>query len=134
MTAKLIDPRPECALCGHKSHFLGPHLAQEHGIAIAMHMAAMPVAQMASVHCAAATENFVVLENHYVDVPWWNNIVTGLPDPIIQDGFMMVPDTPGLGIELNEEVVTEHLSGNDPGYFEPTNEWDDMRSHDRLWS
>lgn len=109
-------------------------LAQEHGIAMAMHMAAMPVAQMASVHCAAATENFVVLENHYVDVPWWNDIVTGLPDPIIQDGFMMVPDTPGLGIELNEEVVTEHLSGKDPGYFEPTEEWNDIRSHDRLWS
>ncbi len=109
-------------------------LAQEHGIAMAMHMAAMPVAQMASVHCAAATENFMVLENHYVDVPWWNDIVTGLPEPIIQDGFMMVPDTPGLGIELNEEVVTEHLSGKDPGYFEPTEEWNDMRSHDRLWS
>ena len=41
-------------------------LAQEHGIAMAMHMAGTPVCAMASVHCAAATENFLVLENHSV--------------------------------------------------------------------
>ena len=109
-------------------------LAQEHGIAMAMHMAAMPVAQMASVHCAAATENFIALENHYVDDPWWNDIVTGLPNPIIQDGYMSVPDTPGLGIDLNEEAIKEHINQKHPGYFEPTTEWDDEWSHDRLWS
>jgi len=109
-------------------------LAQEHGIAMAMHMAAMPIAQMASVHCAAATENFVVLENHYVDVPWWNDIVSGLPDTIIQDGYMMVTEAPGLGIELNDEAVKEHISDKDPGFFEPTDAWNDVRSHDRLWS
>ncbi|MBI1923190.1 mandelate racemase/muconate lactonizing enzyme family protein, partial [Candidatus Poribacteria bacterium] len=49
-------------------------LAQEHGIAMAMHMAGTPVCAMASVHCAAATENFLVLENHSVDVPWWNEM------------------------------------------------------------
>lgn len=109
-------------------------LAQEHGIAMAMHMAAMPVAQMASVHCAAATENFVALENHHVDVPWWNDIVTGLPNPIIQDGYIAVPEAPGLGIDLNEKVVKEHISGKDPGYFEPTTEWDGESTWDRLWS
>ena len=109
-------------------------LAQEYGIAMAMHMAAMPIAQMASVHCAAATENFVVLENHYVDVPWWNDIVSGLPDTIIQDGYMMVTEAPGLGIELNDEAVKEHISDKDPGFFEPTDAWNDVRSHDRLWS
>lgn len=30
----------------------------------------------------------------------------------------MVPETPGLGVELNEEVVRKHLRF--PGYFEPT--------------
>ncbi len=109
-------------------------LAQEHGIAMALHMAAMPVAQMASVHCAAATENFIALENHYVDEPWWNEIVTGLSNPIIQDGFMAVPDAPGLGIDLNEEAIGEHINQDQPGYFEPTPEWDSERSHDRLWS
>jgi L-alanine-DL-glutamate epimerase-like enolase superfamily enzyme len=89
---------------------------------------------MASVHCAAATENFLVLENHSVDVPWWNEMVIGLPNPIIQNGYIDVPETPGLGIDLNPEVIQAHLHPSDSGYFEPTTEWDNERSHDRLWS
>ena len=108
--------------------------AQEYGISMALHMSAMPVAQMASVHCAAATENFIALEHHHVDVPWWDDLVTGLPKPSVQDGYMTVPDAPGLGIELNEEAIREHISEKDPGYFEPTDEWNALRSHDRLWS
>ncbi len=110
-------------------------LAQEHGVAMAMHMAMSPVAAMASVHCAAATENFLVLENHSVDVPWWNQIVTGLPDPIIQNGFIQVPDKPGLGFDgLNEDLIRQHLDPREPGYFEPTDSWNDERAHERLWS
>lgn len=108
--------------------------AQEYGISMALHMSAMPVAQMASVHCAAATENFIALEHHHVDVPWWDDLVAGLPKPSVQDGYMTVPDAPGLGIELNEETIREHISEKDPGYFEPTDEWNALRSHDRLWS
>ena len=109
-------------------------LAEEHGIAMALHMAGTPVCAMASVHCAAATSNFMVLENHSVDNLWWDGMVTGLPNPIIQDGYITVPETPGLGIELNEEVVKEHLHANETGYFVQTTEWDSERSHDRLWS
>ncbi len=109
-------------------------LAEEHGIAMALHMAGTPVCAMASVHCAAATSNFMVLENHSVDNPWWDEMVTGLPNPIIQDGYITVPDTPGLGIDLNEEVIKEHLHSSETGYFLPTSEWDKERSHDRLWS
>ena len=109
-------------------------LAQEHGIAMAMHMAGSPISFMASVHCAAATENFLILENHSVDVPWWNELVTGLPNPIIQNGYVAVPEAPGLGLDLNPEVIQAHLDPRDPGYFEPTTEWDVEWSHDRLWS
>lgn len=108
--------------------------AQEYGISMALHMSAMPVAQMASVHCAAATENFIALEHHHVDVSWWDDLATGLPKPAIQDGFMTVPDAPGLGVELNEEAIREHISEKDPGYFESTDAWNELRSHDRLWS
>ncbi len=109
--------------------------AQEHGIAMAMHMAGSPVAALASVHCAAATENFLVLENHSVDEPKWNDLITGLPNPLIQDGYIAVPETPGLGFEdLNEAMIREHIDPDHPGYFEPTDEWDSERSHDRLWS
>jgi len=97
-------------------------------------MAGTPVCAMASIHCAAATENFLVLENHSVDDPEWNELVTGLPNPIIQDGFMEVPDTPGLGIELNPDAIKRNLHPDESEYFGPTTEWDKERSHDRLWS
>ena len=100
---------------------------------MAMHFAGTPVSFMANVHCAAATENFLSLEHHSIDVPWWEDMVTGLPKPLVQNGFATVPEKPGLGIELNEEVVKQHLM-KDSGYFEPTPEWDKERSNDRLWS
>jgi L-alanine-DL-glutamate epimerase-like enolase superfamily enzyme len=109
-------------------------LAQDHGIAMAMHMAGSPIACMASVHCAAATENFLALENHSIDTPWWNEMVIGLSNPIIQNGYIDVPEAPGLGIDLNPDVLKAHLDPKDPGYFEPTTEWDNEWSHDRLWS
>ncbi|MDF1514887.1 MAG: mandelate racemase/muconate lactonizing enzyme family protein [Anaerolineae bacterium] len=110
-------------------------LAQEHGVAMAVHMAESPIACMAAVHSIAATENFLALENHSIDTPWWDDMVNGLPNPIIQNGFINVPDTPGLGIEsLNDDVIKEHLDPNDPGLWESTDEWDLDFSHDRLWS
>jgi L-alanine-DL-glutamate epimerase-like enolase superfamily enzyme len=107
---------------------------QEYGVGMAMHFAGSPVSCMANVHCAAATENFMVLENHSVDVPWWNDLVEGVEKPIVSKGFIKVPQKPGLGVTLNDEVMKKHLSPNDPGYFEPTKEWDRDRSNDRLWS
>ena len=109
-------------------------LAQEYGVSMAMHMAGTPVSTMASVHCAAATENFIALEHHFTDVPFWNDLIDGVPKPIIQNGFIPVPEAPGLGFTLNEAAVREHLVEFDKGFFEPTPEWDDVRSWDRLWS
>lgn len=106
--------------------------AQEYGVAMAMHFAGSPISCMANVHCAAATENFLVMENHSVDVPWWNDLVDGVEKPIVNKGFITVPDKPGLGITLNEEVVKQHLL--EPGYFEPTPQWNVDRTNDRLWS
>jgi len=106
--------------------------AQELGVPMAMHFAGSPISCMANAHCAAATENFLVLENHSVDVPWWNDLVEGVEKPIVNKGFMTVPNGPGLGVTLNEAVVKQHLG--EPGYFEPTTEWDRERSNDRHWS
>ena len=106
--------------------------AQEFGIPMAMHFAGSPVSCMANVHCAAATENFLVLENHSVDVPWWSDLVDGVEKPIVNHGYIRVPDKAGLGVTLNEAAVKQHLL--EPGYFEPTPEWNRERSHDRTWS
>jgi L-alanine-DL-glutamate epimerase-like enolase superfamily enzyme len=109
--------------------------AEEKGVAMAMHFAGTPVAFMANVHCAAATQNFLALEHHNIDLPYWENYVkTVNKKPLIENGFAHVPDTPGLGIELNDEVLKQHLDPKDQTYFEPTPQWNEKRSWDRLWS
>ena len=122
--------------------------AQQRGIPMALHQAGSPVVAMANVHCAAATEGFIGLEMHSVDNPWWDDLVTGETDKIINNGFVKVPESPGLGIELNEDAVKEHLNTNPDGWggssteleiyptgaFEPTDEWTNLDSHDRTWS
>jgi L-alanine-DL-glutamate epimerase-like enolase superfamily enzyme len=110
--------------------------AEEKGIAMAMHQAGTPVSFMANVHCAAATQNFLALEHHSVDVPWWEGLVkTTDGRKLIDKGYAPVPLTaPGLGIELVDDEVKKHLHASDQTYFGPTKEWDEKRSHDRTYS
>ena len=111
-------------------------LAQDYGVAMAMHFAGSPVSFLANIHCAAATENFYVLENHSVDLPWWEDLIDGIDKPMIVDGYAPVPEAPGLGFgELNEEAIRERMDASRrEGYFDPTDEWNDERSRDHLWS
>ncbi len=116
-----------------QTHKIGD-MAFQNGVPMAMHFAGTPVACMANVHCAAATRNFLALENHSLDVPFWQDLVTGIEKPIINRGYIKVPDTPGLGITLNDDVVKQHLRPG-TGYFEPTPMWDEVQSlDDALWS
>jgi L-alanine-DL-glutamate epimerase-like enolase superfamily enzyme len=126
---------PDLATCGGilETKKIGD-LAMEHGISMALHMAGTPISTLASVHCAAATENFIALEHHFADVPFWSSLVSGVPQPLIEHGYIRVPDAPGLGFDLNADVIREHLVPEDSGYFEPTPQWDSKRSWDRLWS
>jgi L-alanine-DL-glutamate epimerase-like enolase superfamily enzyme len=81
--------------------------AEEHGVAMAMHQAGTPVSFMANVHCAAATQNFLALEHHSIDLPWWESLVkTTDGRKLITKGFCESSSfCSWLGIELNEEVV-----------------------------
>jgi L-alanine-DL-glutamate epimerase-like enolase superfamily enzyme len=90
----------------------------------AVHCCVSPLATIANVHAIATIRDFIALErdNVYFDLPWWQDLVTGIPKPIIQNGSIPVPQAPGLGVELNEEVVKQHLRV--PGYFEPTPQYD----------
>jgi L-alanine-DL-glutamate epimerase-like enolase superfamily enzyme len=139
--AKLIDMgavdmiHPDLASAGGliETKKIGDY-AHEHGVAMAMHFAGSPVCFMANVHTAAASENFIALEHHSLDVPWWETLGTKVDStPFVDHGFAHVPDTPGLGVELNDEVVRAHLRPGS-GYFDPTPDWDTVRSNDRLWS
>ena len=137
---ELIDQRavdmiqPDLATAGGilETKRIGDY-AQERGVPMAMHFAGSPVSFMANVHCAAATENVVALEHHGVDVPWWEDLVTGVEKPLNQKGLVRVPETPGLGVELNLEVVKQHLARGEE-CFGPTDEWNSRDSNDRLWS
>jgi len=119
----IIQPDPETSGALLETKRITDYAAM-HGIPTVLHFAGSPVGCMASVHLAATIKNFIVMENHAVDMPWWQDLVTGPPKPIIQNGYITVPDTPGLGVELNEAVVKEHLRY--PGYFEPTPVFDDF--------
>ncbi len=119
----LIQPDPETSGALRETKRIADH-AEEHGIQTVLHFAGSPVGCMASVHTACTLRNFVVMENHAVDMPWWQDLVNGPKKPIIQNGYIPVPDTPGLGVELNDEVVKQHLRY--PGYFEPTPMYDDF--------
>lgn len=111
-------------------------LAQEYGVTMAIHMAETPVACLAAVHSAAATENFLALEFHSNDVDWWEDLVEFKDKPIVNHGFIKVPELPGLGIEgLNDDIIQEHIDKEKiPGLWEATDDWNDSYSHDRLWS
>jgi len=126
---------PDLATAGGilETHKIGD-MAEQYGVPMAMHFAGTPVSCMANVHCAAATQNFLALENHSLDVPWWSSMAqeyTGAP--IVNHGWIEVPDRPGLGVTLNEDVVRQHLVPG-TGYFDPTTQWNEERSWDRLWS
>jgi L-alanine-DL-glutamate epimerase-like enolase superfamily enzyme len=137
---KLIDARaidivhPDLATSGGllETKKIGDY-AEEKGVAMAMHFAGTPISFMANVHCAAATQNFMALEHHSVDVDYWTSLVK-TKKPMIEKGFANVPEAPGLGVELNDDVVKKHLDPENKNYFGPTTEWDIDRSWDRLWS
>ena len=110
-------------------------IADENGVAVAIHMAESPVACMAAVHAAAAMRNVLAMELHSVDVPWWQDIAIGLDKPLVRDGFINVPDRPGLGLEgLDDDVIRMHINKDIPGIWEPTDEWDTEFANDRIWS
>lgn len=70
------------------------------------HNIGSPVATVATAHVGATVPNFYGLEYHAREVPWWEDLIVG--DDLIQDGTMTVPDAPGLGIELDWDVVEAH--------------------------
>jgi L-alanine-DL-glutamate epimerase-like enolase superfamily enzyme len=110
--------------------------AERHGIPTALHFAGSPIAFMANVHTAAALGSFVALEHHGLDLPFWEGLVTGLPADYLQDGYVRVPDKPGLGVDLNYDGIRENLRAPS-GLFDETSYWDTPKlgfwQPDRRW-
>jgi L-alanine-DL-glutamate epimerase-like enolase superfamily enzyme len=118
----VVHPDPLTSGAIRETKRIGDFAAM-HGVQVAIHFAGSPVGCMAAVHMAATLKDMLAMENHAVDIPWWGDLVTGPGKPIVNQGFITVPDTPGLGVELNEAVVKEHIRKG--GYFAPTPQYDD---------
>ena len=86
--------------------------AEENYIVVSPHNVCGPIGTMANVHLGAAIPNFDVLEYHARDVEWWDDL-HDKDEPLIQDGYIEVPEEPGLGIDIDEDVAKDHL--HDPG-------------------
>ncbi|HEV2528072.1 MAG TPA: mandelate racemase/muconate lactonizing enzyme family protein [Thermomicrobiales bacterium] len=80
--------------------------ADQYFIPIAPHNVSSPIGTVAAAHVCAAMSNFLVMEFHANDVPWWGSLVDG--DPPIKDGFIHLTEAPGHGLTLNEDVAREH--------------------------
>jgi len=64
-----------------------------------------PVGTLASAQFCAAIPNFLTLEFHAAHLPFWNDLVEGVEKSLMQDGFIRLPETPSLGLKLNEDVA-----------------------------
>jgi L-alanine-DL-glutamate epimerase-like enolase superfamily enzyme len=83
-------------------------LADMHYVNLAWHNISSPLGTMAGVHLCAAIPNLLALEWHAASVPFFDALVKGREGPLIQDGKIAVPDAPGLGIELDEDVAYKY--------------------------
>lgn len=92
-------------------------LAEMYYVAVAPHNISGPIGTMASAHVCAAIPNFLCLEWHAAGVPFFDELVKGADEPMIKNGYISVPDRPGLGIELDEEVAYKYRK-RDEAFFE----------------
>ena len=81
--------------------------AEAYYLLVAPHNVGGPVSTAAALHFAASTPNFKILE-HFNDFAedWVKQAAPGNPE--VQDGYFALPQGPGLGVKLDEEVIREH--------------------------
>ncbi len=82
-------------------------LAAQHGIAYSPHNPSGPLCTLASLHLCALAGNFLILEHQLAESSVYLDIMKG-EHPKLVDGCFAVPDTPGVGMELNDEAIRAH--------------------------
>jgi len=98
--------QPDISRVGIKELRLIGGMADAAGVSFCPHNPAGPITNMATLHIAASTPNFFLLETMATDVPWRSELSD--EDVRIENGEMLIPTRPGLGIELNEEALAKH--------------------------
>ena len=94
--------------------------ADLHGILMAPHGIFIGLIGLAALVQVAATlpQNYIAFEYTVGNPAWWYDIVEGLPDPVVKEGFITVWDVPGMGVELNEEATRQYLPEGDEDFFD----------------
>jgi L-alanine-DL-glutamate epimerase-like enolase superfamily enzyme len=94
--------------------------ADLHGILMAPHGIANGLLGLAALVQVSATlpQNYIAFEYPTGQQPWWYEIVDGLPDPIVRDGFIDVWDRPGMGVEIIPERARPYLAPEDATFFD----------------
>jgi galactonate dehydratase len=81
-------------------------MAENAGAGIAPHNPLGPLATVAAWHFDVATPNFVIQEEMSGAVPWFGEVLRGLPRLV--EGHWALPEKPGLGVEIDEGVAARH--------------------------
>ena len=81
-------------------------LAEASYVQVAPHNASGPIGTAAAVQLDATIPNFLIQEFFVVQAPWIEEVVAG--GPRVEGGEIVVPDRPGLGVELHEEAALAH--------------------------
>jgi L-alanine-DL-glutamate epimerase-like enolase superfamily enzyme len=86
-------------------------MAETYYAQIAPHLYCGPLVGAANIQIAAASPNFLILES----IEQWGGFHAEiLTSPIrMEAGYVIVPDAPGLGVELNEDVARQHPYNGD---------------------
>ena len=92
-------------------------VAARHFLPIAPHCIASPVGFLGAMHVCAVASNVLCLEFHGSDVPFWGELVAA-EEPIISGGVARVPSTPGIGAELDLDVVARYSTRGEPIFDE----------------
>jgi len=87
-------------------------LADAHYMSIAPHNMKSPITAMAAAHICCTIPNFLALEYHSHNIPLWSEMLS-LKNPI-QNGYISVPNGPGLGVELDEAALKPYLPEGAP--------------------
>jgi len=81
-------------------------MAEAYHIPVCPHNPSGPVANAATLQLAACIPNFFMLETMSNDVPWRSEIAS--EEVIFSNGQMAIPDKPGLGVDINEDMILKH--------------------------
>lgn len=102
----VLQPEPTCN-GGILETVKWAAMGEIHHIVLAPHHACGPVSLLACTHADACAPNFLIQEcNVDLDTPLLKELYTGLP--VIEDGYLKLPEEPGLGIEFNEEAAAKY--------------------------